>query len=1102
MLGISHDPPDAIDNMELHIPPTSSNYTDDGFHRNETAIDEDQMQSRFDGHPISIHSTPIDPVESRLVRDLRAEEERWAMNQTKQLHSEPEYLSSAHSKHTSGYVNHPPSLHPPVHANSHFLPENELPPVQEQPIIISEAERDILPQSHPFAIPQQLKGIHSVDDATQLVGRLMSEVEYFRTLHKELVPIQVALSMNDAFKTIHSALAEARVVIQEGEHHRSTLHSEIENLRAANAVILDNRREIDGFLVTQKTMESANTKLKNQIRDMKHNDSQVSTVLSVCEEALQTSKENNNNLEAARKHLLTELERKEEDVQAHGVLVMETRRALVAAQEAGADLIQEKEQIIGNYKIQIQESELRYSTLNTKMKCSETMISDLRNQMRHMEESIGEREETIAAMRNQLTQQNIELHEQEQSVNELQSEKSLHFKGTSRHIATMGDRMATILAKKNRNAWIHNIYIDMRISGAIRSLQRKLNEKRIRYEADLQSAWTDKDNALNQAAVCKKELAKMKEEHSSKLEVLQNQKNKDMIEERSKLDERAAQLREEYEVMFKTRVQQAEEAEERSRQLVSEANQKVNTMKTDIVTLKMKMGTYSRWKLQSNDLSVELLDIDQNSKRQAVEVLEEREWSGLAMQWNTFVDQLTLTGRFEQAKNKESSTFLRPRKLKIYRSPSVSSSAEPDAMRDQFVDDMANQYQQMIDHLESEKGALVDEKNLLVVEKDAASAEIAASAFAAEALKTQLQSSESRLHNQLQQISSLENNLQSQAEKCDNIAKEFEKRKGRELRHLQFALESLSHKGDLLIQSRRFVTWRNYAHSKKIKILKIKTAKSLAAKIQSRLLEIPFMRWRMWATNTNNGTKVQALELELTKVTHVSKRMLARRSDAAFGRALECDSKLRSVYFKKLHLHSIFASAATAKIQNKKNSISVKKQVLQSGNRSLLLMRYFNKLKEASVVLGAVRSLQPTIGICSNLKEYATSAAAILNDYQESAKEHHEDERRITELTESLSAARLDAAHRQSELHQLEEELSKQKLEIGWKNHRLKLLQETVEGTQYLEEESRARVREMERTARRADEKLKSIKKKQSVSFTTGTARSTSVGRVRSTYYK
>eukprot|EP01064_Diplonema_japonicum_P030910 TRINITY_DN5380_c1_g1_i1.p1 TRINITY_DN5380_c1_g1~~TRINITY_DN5380_c1_g1_i1.p1 ORF type:complete len:1812 (+),score=596.21 TRINITY_DN5380_c1_g1_i1:346-5781(+) len=703
---------DALEKLPLGlIQPVSSNYSEaseTGSVRNGragSAIDEKDMLERLNSisNPTSVlfrkplaappnqsgspiggpspthrHVTPVRSkktgvisfnnvdAETRVMQELQQEEAAWEKQTSVGLrprvystHTGPgmSFASMREADHRPSISEAPP---PPPHptqtgmaAAAGFSNTPTSAPLAAAPLAINPVTEEA--KTQPFAVPAKNE-VRDISDVDERVEALIKEVAGFKKLGHELVPISVAQDLYEAYQYQHQELKFRMHTLREGEQQREILLNDIEVLKKQLDNVMrgldrNNELTLEEAIRDQENLKQKIEGLEEDVAMSKENEVKTANVLAVCEEALRTSKENNLQLDRDRKQLMTMMEKKDEELEQLNDLVIETRKSMQAAQVAGADLISEKQQEIDHQKQANKLAENKSLMLLARVECNEELIADLKKQVTHLESTITDRDNTLHAMRNEMT--DIQMHEssRESELQRAEVERTTSLETMKRKYRLLRQRTADVLSRHATGNVLNWKYMAWRLWARMRTSDKIVDDKIQHFDMDLRAAWDKQEAALAAADTATTQANNLRTQAAADTERMTQtieKKKQELIDKIKALEEEVVSVKaagaENVENETKTlrevlaqKNQQVSELQNWAEEKMSQAAKDSSGLFTECQELKMKL--IKRTDEVHNLEKKQITSLDE-SERMLIENTELLDWKGLLDAWKHIQDQV------------------------------------------------------------------------------------------------------------------------------------------------------------------------------------------------------------------------------------------------------------------------------------------------------------------------------------------------------------------------------------------------------------------------------------------------------------------------------
>ncbi|KAJ9450965.1 hypothetical protein DIPPA_30321 [Diplonema papillatum] len=456
-----------------------------------------QRLSSFDGRSVrsseaarTKRQPPVDKeAESRLIRELQEEEDMW--HKQSQRHNEygapyptanPPRANGVHVAPNSGGLwgrPHDPSnsTFPNSSLNAGGSPEYA-PPTNRRPLAARPAlyggAADPQPATQPIA-ESGSGGARSLAQVDSQVFGILAEMDRMRTSGFDVVPLRLAEDLHGCYSYQSKELARQHQTVAEGQRHRQLLQDEAEKLREANHILVESmKKKKDDFrladeaiaqraVAEQRTAELG-TKLRQlaemetEVARLRENEENTASILGVCEEALRTSKENNTTLRSERDALMQALEKREDELQQLEEVLRDSHTSIEATQRAGLDLATERQCELDRALAERSECETRSALLCADLQCQKDLVGDLERQVQGMERAVADRDATIAAMRNQLTDLEMNNLGAEAKATRTSAAIERSARTAKVRLSCTREKAASILGSRSTSSWLHTRY--------------------------------------------------------------------------------------------------------------------------------------------------------------------------------------------------------------------------------------------------------------------------------------------------------------------------------------------------------------------------------------------------------------------------------------------------------------------------------------------------------------------------------------------------------------------------------------------------------------------------------------------------------------------
>ena len=304
----------------------------------------------------------------------------------------------------------------------------------------------------------------SLVECDEQARTLATEVERFKLLNTAKVPIEAVEQLMVCYEYLRGQHDQSATTVMAGERQRELLVLEMERLKRANEEMMRSTSEHaqqHQFEALQAAHDEELQKLHERLegfeghvrgyeeRDTGRRDAERKTanILQVCEDVLRASKETSQQLDAERRQLILALEHKDGEMEQLHSLVLETRRSMQTAQQAGQEMVNEKNEELHRVMQQLEASEVRAASLEASGQTSADLIDELRSKLEQFEHMLGDREATVAAMREELTKMELDLQSGGNTARVMEATAQGAIDGLNKRYAKLGSKAAGALSQ-------------------------------------------------------------------------------------------------------------------------------------------------------------------------------------------------------------------------------------------------------------------------------------------------------------------------------------------------------------------------------------------------------------------------------------------------------------------------------------------------------------------------------------------------------------------------------------------------------------------------------------------------------------------------------
>ena len=351
----------------------------------------------------------------------------------------------------------------------------------------------------------------SLVECNQQASHIIKEVERFKAMNASKVPLIAAEELMKCYKYLRSAHHDVTQTKDAGDKTREIMILEMERIKEAHAELQQHQAE-QTWLHSQndqmKDHDEERDKLANRLqayeqqqRESFDHENEMNNILQVCEEVLRNSKEHAITLESQRVSLVAALSKKEDELQQLHELVQESRKSMVSAQTAGAEMVTDKQRELESVITMLEESGSRVAEVTAKLECTEEIVGELQREIRVLESSLSDKDCTVEAMRAEIMEK--ELHSSELHTNLADEERKRTRDASERNnrynalayssSSSLQGASNTIVYAKYVHFYkslftlffFYRFFGKLRIYSTATALQRLLHDRKDRFEKDL-----------------------------------------------------------------------------------------------------------------------------------------------------------------------------------------------------------------------------------------------------------------------------------------------------------------------------------------------------------------------------------------------------------------------------------------------------------------------------------------------------------------------------------------------------------------------------------------------------------------------------------------